>query len=63
MVKKQSEEDVYGNGIKPAKLSWMWAPEPIQDTIKGNGRFKAAQLLDQKEASGDVSDYLCYTTR
>lgn len=63
MVTKHSEEDAYGNEVKPAKFSWMWAPEPIQDTLKGNGRFEAAQLLDQKEASGDVSDYLWYMTR
>ncbi|KAL9441994.1 hypothetical protein AB3S75_020488 [Citrus x aurantiifolia] len=62
MVTKHSEEDAYANEVKPAKFSWMWAPEPIQDTLKGNGRFEAAQLLDQKEASGDVSDYLWYMT-
>lgn len=58
MVNKHSRENE-----KPAKLTWAWTPEPIQDTLDGNGKFKAARLLDQKEASGDGSDYLWYMTR
>ncbi|OMO67150.1 hypothetical protein CCACVL1_20761 [Corchorus capsularis] len=54
MVKKPEEQ--------PPKLTWMWAPEAMRDTLKGQGKFKASLLLDQKEATFDVSDYLWYMT-
>lgn len=66
MVKKQNDEDENNNeeGTGGAKqLSWMWTAEPMQDTLNGKGRFKASQLLDQKDATFDVSDYLWYMTR
>ncbi|OMO91833.1 hypothetical protein COLO4_18061 [Corchorus olitorius] len=47
---------------QPPKLNWMWAPEAMRDTLKGQGKFKASVLLDQKEATFDVSDYLWYMT-
>ncbi|KAM7260316.1 hypothetical protein ACFE04_016057 [Oxalis oulophora] len=47
---------------KHTKLKWAWSPEAINDTLNGNGKFKAIQLLDQKEATSDASDYLWYMT-
>uniref|UniRef100_A0A2N9ILC6 Beta-galactosidase n=1 Tax=Fagus sylvatica TaxID=28930 RepID=A0A2N9ILC6_FAGSY len=43
-------------------LSWVWAPELIKDTLQGKGRFKANQLLEQKQTTVDSSDYLWYMT-
>ncbi|KDP33945.1 hypothetical protein JCGZ_07516 [Jatropha curcas] len=57
MVKKLHEND------NPQTLSWMWAPENIRDALNGNGNFRAKQLLEQKEATSDASDYLWYSTR
>ncbi|XVE99945.1 hypothetical protein REPUB_Repub03eG0243800 [Reevesia pubescens] len=57
MVKKQMD-----NEDKASKLSWMWTPETIKDTLKGKGKFIARQLLEQKRATSDVSDYLWYMT-
>ncbi|XWS49458.1 hypothetical protein CRYUN_Cryun12cG0005400 [Craigia yunnanensis] len=57
MVKKQMD-----NEDKAAKLSWMWTPEAMKDTLYGKGRFRARQLLEQKRATSDVSDYLWYMT-
>ncbi|KAF5748404.1 hypothetical protein HS088_TW04G00357 [Tripterygium wilfordii] len=56
MIKTLPEHD------KPAALSWSWAPEAMKDTLQGTGRFRANQLLDQKEATSDASDYLWYMT-
>ncbi|EEF46238.1 beta-galactosidase, putative [Ricinus communis] len=56
MVKKLYEND------KPTNLSWVWAPEPMKDTLLGKGRFRTSQLLDQKETTVDASDYLWYMT-
>ncbi|KAH9686911.1 Beta-galactosidase 7 [Citrus sinensis] len=44
------------------KLSWTWAQETIRDTLHGKGSFNAAKLIEQKEATSDVSDYLWYMT-
>ncbi|KAK7251322.1 hypothetical protein RIF29_34403 [Crotalaria pallida] len=43
-------------------LNWSWKPEPIKDTLKGEGKFKAPQLLEQKDLTLDASDYLWYMT-
>ncbi|KAL2326177.1 hypothetical protein Fmac_025235 [Flemingia macrophylla] len=37
-------------------------PEKKKDTMQGKGSFKANQLLEQKELTFDVSDYLWYMT-
>lgn len=57
LVKKQDE-----HRGKPSQLSWTWAPEPMRDTLQGKGRFRARQLLEQKQTTLDVSDYLWYMT-
>ncbi|KAL2326203.1 hypothetical protein Fmac_025261 [Flemingia macrophylla] len=44
------------------KLTWVWIPEKKKDTMQGKGSFKANQLLEQKELTFDVSDYLWYMT-
>ncbi|KAJ4717252.1 Beta-galactosidase [Melia azedarach] len=66
MVKKQNDEDEgnYNNGVGGGAktLSWMWTAEPMEDTLNGRGTFKASQLLDQKDATFDTSDYLWYMT-
>ncbi|XVE70739.1 hypothetical protein DITRI_Ditri10aG0095200 [Diplodiscus trichospermus] len=41
------------------KLTWTWTPEAMTDTLQGKGRFRATILLDQKEATFDISDRLC----
>ncbi|KAG6739516.1 hypothetical protein POTOM_057117 [Populus tomentosa] len=56
MVKKLHEED------KPVQLSWTWAPEPMKGVLQGKGRFRAAELLEQKETTVDTTDYLWYMT-
>ncbi|KAK7251323.1 hypothetical protein RIF29_34404 [Crotalaria pallida] len=43
-------------------LNWSWKPEPIKDTLKGEGKFKAPRLLEQKDLTLDASDYLWYMT-
>ncbi|KAF6174298.1 hypothetical protein GIB67_040791 [Kingdonia uniflora] len=53
-----------GAESEPAQLNWVWKAEPMKDTtVKGKGTFSAMQLLEQKAASGDTSDYLWYMTR
>eukprot|EP00258_Populus_trichocarpa_P013592 XP_002324727.3 beta-galactosidase 7 [Populus trichocarpa] len=56
MVKKLHEED------KPVQLSWTWAPEPMKGVLQGKGRFRATELLEQKETTVDTTDYLWYMT-
>ncbi|KAG6771978.1 hypothetical protein POTOM_023373 [Populus tomentosa] len=56
IVKKLHENDT------PLKLSWEWAPEPTKAPLHGQGGFKATQLLEQKAATYDESDYLWYMT-
>ncbi|XP_057443397.1 beta-galactosidase-like [Lotus japonicus] len=41
-------------------LNWVWTPEPMDDTLKGLGSFKAPLLLEQKGVTVDASDYLWY---
>ncbi|KAF8401121.1 hypothetical protein HHK36_014425 [Tetracentron sinense] len=57
MVKKPNKAE-----NEPAQLSWLWRPEPMKDTLKGKGTFSATKLLEQKETTVDVSDYLWYMT-
>ncbi|KAJ6382013.1 hypothetical protein OIU77_030627 [Salix suchowensis] len=57
IVKKLQENDT------PQKLSWEWAREPTKAALLGRGGFKATQLLEQKAATNDQSDYLWYMTR
>lgn len=57
MIQRLHEDD------KPTKLSWKWAAEPMEDTLQGQGRFRAEQLLDQKETTVDTTDYLWYMTK
>ncbi|XP_059431698.1 beta-galactosidase [Corylus avellana] len=45
-----------------AKLQWAWISEPMWDVLTGKGRFRQTKLLEQKEATGDASDYLWYMT-
>ncbi|KAF6154245.1 hypothetical protein GIB67_036463 [Kingdonia uniflora] len=45
------------------QLSWSWRPEPLKDTLAGVGSFSATKLIEQKETTADVSDYLWYMTR
>lgn len=45
------------------KLAWQWSPEPMKDTMQGKGKFRATQLLEQKQTSFDVSDYMWYMTQ
>uniref|UniRef100_A0A2N9I5M6 Beta-galactosidase n=1 Tax=Fagus sylvatica TaxID=28930 RepID=A0A2N9I5M6_FAGSY len=45
-----------------AKLSWTWVSESLMDTLSGKGSFTDTKLLEQKEATGDASDYLWYMT-
>ncbi|KAL0541673.1 hypothetical protein IC582_021728 [Cucumis melo] len=49
-VKEQNEKE-------NAQLSWAWAPEPMKDTLQGNGKFAANLLLEQKRVTVDFSDY------
>ncbi|KAF3969730.1 hypothetical protein ACB098_11G062300 [Castanea mollissima] len=57
MVKKQ-----VGSSRQHKRLSWVWAPEAIKDTLGGKGTLKADLLLEQKQATDDSSDYLWYMT-
>ncbi|KAF9688768.1 hypothetical protein SADUNF_Sadunf01G0022500 [Salix dunnii] len=48
---------------EPAALSWSWRPETNDKSILfGRGDVTANQILDQKEAANDLSDYLFYMT-
>ncbi|XP_050220184.1 beta-galactosidase 15-like [Mercurialis annua] len=58
MVKKKNEAE-----DEPSCLKWYWMPENIQKTaILGKGQVHASQLIDQKDVTNDVSDYLWYMT-
>jgi hypothetical protein len=58
MVKKSD-----GSKDDSATLHWAWISEPMWDVLSGKGRFRETTLLEQKETTGDVSDYLWYLTR
>ncbi|KAJ6428139.1 hypothetical protein OIU84_023538 [Salix udensis] len=48
---------------EPAALSWSWRPETNDKSILfGRGDVTANQILDQKDAANDLSDYLFYMT-
>ncbi|KAJ1385187.1 Galactose-binding-like domain superfamily [Sesbania bispinosa] len=53
-VKKPATE---GNPLK-----WVWTSDPMEDTLQGQGTFKASELLEQKGVTVDASDYLWYMT-
>jgi hypothetical protein len=59
MVKKSNKAE-----NEPISLSWVWRPEILDDTVlHGAGQVSAHELLDQKVAANDASDYLWYMTR
>ena len=58
----EGDADVPETEEQAPKLTWTWAPEAMRDTLQGKGRFRAT-VLDQKEATFDISDYLWYMTR
>ncbi|KAK9160853.1 hypothetical protein Syun_007194 [Stephania yunnanensis] len=48
---------------EPIALSWTWRPEHIKHTVNhGLGSFSAKQIIEQKAATNDSSDYLWYMT-
>ncbi|KAJ6341052.1 hypothetical protein OIU78_009264 [Salix suchowensis] len=48
---------------EPSSLKWSWRPEMNEKTILlGKGDVTTDQILDQKEAANDLSDYLFYIT-
>ncbi|GMY36491.1 beta-galactosidase 15-like [Fagus crenata] len=58
MVKKSNKAE-----NEPISLSWVWRPEILDDTVlHGAGQVSAHELLDQKVAANDASDYLWYMT-
>ncbi|KAJ9183728.1 hypothetical protein P3X46_007540 [Hevea brasiliensis] len=58
MIKKKNQAE-----DEPSSLKWSWRPENTDRTvILGKGRIQTSQLLDQKAAANDVSDYLWYMT-
>ncbi|ERN07843.1 hypothetical protein AMTR_s00012p00198620 [Amborella trichopoda] len=47
----------------PEQLDWKWRPEIIKGILKlGKSSFTSTQLLEQKQAAADESDYLWYST-
>ncbi|KAJ6392875.1 hypothetical protein OIU77_022372 [Salix suchowensis] len=58
MVKKANAAEE-----EPNSLKWSWRPEMNEKTILlGKGDVTTDQILDQKEAANDLSDYLFYIT-
>ncbi|XP_057983261.1 beta-galactosidase 7-like [Malania oleifera] len=59
MVKREDEAE-----DEPDNLKWSWKPEPFERISRKNlkGAMIASQLLDQKVAANDASDYLWYMT-
>ncbi|CAM8981567.1 unnamed protein product [Rhodiola kirilowii] len=48
---------------EPASLVWQWKPENASDAIlNGIGDYTAKQILEQKAAGNDQSDYVWYMT-
>ncbi|KAI4371826.1 hypothetical protein MLD38_010139 [Melastoma candidum] len=55
--KKNMAED------EPSSLNWTWRAESVEDTVlQGKGSVASHQLVDQKAAASDLSDYLWYMT-
>lgn len=52
---------------EPEQLEWSWRPENVEDILRGESTgknvFTTTKLLEQKNVTGDVTDYLWYTTR
>ncbi|XP_002516256.2 beta-galactosidase 15 [Ricinus communis] len=58
MVKQKNEAE-----DQPSSLKWSWIPENTHTTsLLGKGHAHARQLIDQKAAANDASDYLWYMT-
>ncbi|KAF2287107.1 hypothetical protein GH714_038216 [Hevea brasiliensis] len=58
MIKKKNQAE-----DEPSSLKWSWRPENTDRTvILGKGHIQTGQLLDQKAAANDASDYLWYMT-
>ncbi|KAJ9183712.1 hypothetical protein P3X46_007527 [Hevea brasiliensis] len=58
MIKKKNQAE-----DEPSSLKWSWRPENTDRTvILGKGHIQTSQLLDQKAAANDASDYLWYMT-
>ncbi|KAK7304013.1 hypothetical protein RJT34_14999 [Clitoria ternatea] len=58
MVKKENKAE-----DEPTALKWVWRAENIDNALLGIANVSAYELIDQKRATDDVSDYLWYTTR
>ena len=48
---------------QPKSLNWVWRPENIDDALHGKSHSSAKAILDQKDVTNDVSDYLWYMTK
>ncbi|XP_038710356.1 beta-galactosidase-like [Tripterygium wilfordii] len=58
MVKQASKAEE-----EPSSLKWSWRPEDTAKTVLlGQGHVVANQIIDQKAATNDASDYLWYMT-
>ncbi|KAI4379584.1 hypothetical protein MLD38_005862 [Melastoma candidum] len=58
MVKKGNTAE-----SEPEAMNWTWRAEVMDDTLMlGKGPVVAHQLIDQKAAADDASDYLWYMT-
>ncbi|KAF3450937.1 hypothetical protein FNV43_RR07026 [Rhamnella rubrinervis] len=61
-AKVSAQTSVLAKKQVEGQFNWSWSPEPMKDTMQGIGKFKATQLLEQKQTSFDVSDYFWYMT-
>ncbi|XP_038688653.1 beta-galactosidase 7-like [Tripterygium wilfordii] len=58
MVKKPNKAEE-----EPSSLKWSWRPEDtVKTVVLGQGHVVANQIIDQKAAANDASDYLWYMT-
>jgi len=48
---------------EPVTLKWTWRSENIDNAIHAKSNVSAHQLIDQKIAADDTSDYLWYMTK
>ncbi|KAJ1439952.1 Glycoside hydrolase, family 35 [Sesbania bispinosa] len=58
MVKRENKAE-----DEPEALKWVWRAENIDDALLGKSNVSANELIDQKIAADDASDYLWYMTR
>ncbi|KAJ1392023.1 Glycoside hydrolase, family 35 [Sesbania bispinosa] len=61
-VNTQTTVYVKKPAIEGNSLKWVWTSDPMEDTLQGQGTFKASKLLEQKGVTVDASDYLWYMT-